>query len=235
MSANLRAYGAPRAVTCPRNPSALRPSASRQVNELVLRGVIDYVQGPDFRAWIEEATAAPERARRKKPADDEAARLEAAVRAQAAKVDRAAERFVEHGTEAVKAVLAREEEKLRRLRRELAGLSMTPAPRPVDLKQAARAFEDIGALVEADVQAAHTRLARYLEPVVLTPVKDEETGELVYNFDVAFRNDAASLVTGGRGRVYGGSGCGGAFETVCTTEIHIPKTDHYASRKRGAA
>ena len=70
----------------------------------------------------------------------------------------------------------------------------------------ARAFEDISALVEADPQAARARLSRYLEPVVLTPVQDEETGELVYDFDITLKNDSASLVGG---RVYGLDGCGG--------------------------
>ena len=79
-------------------------------------------------------------------------------------------------------------------------------PPPVDLRQAARAFEDISALVEADPQAARARLSRYLEPVVLTPVQDEETGELVYDFDITLKNDSASLVGG---RVYGLDGCGG--------------------------
>jgi len=179
----------------------------RQVTESVLRGLVDYVQGPNFKAWVEEATAAAERAR-KKTTDSDEDRLAAAVRTQAARVARAAERFVDSdGSEAVKVILAREEAKLRDLRRELAALSTTPAPRPVDLRLAARAFEDIGALVAVDPQAARARLCRYLEPVVLTPVQDEETGEIVYNFDISLKLDSVALVGGDRG--LGLHGCGG--------------------------
>lgn len=140
-------------------------------------------------------------ARKKTTAGTDEERLAAAVATQDAKVRRAAERFVDSdGSAAVKAVLAREEAKLRDLRRHLAELSTVPAPRPVDLRQAARAFEDVEALVQVDPAAARARLARFLEPVVLTP---DETG---YAFDITLRTETAALAGG---RVSGESGCGG--------------------------
>jgi len=78
--------------------------------------------------------------------------------------------FVELRSEALKGRLVQEEERLRDLRRQLADVSVPKEKRTaLDLRQAARAFEDIGALVAVDPQAARARLSKYLGPVVLTP------------------------------------------------------------------
>jgi len=185
--------------------------SERRVTESVMQGLVDYVQSPSFKAWVEESTAAAARALARTTGGEEL-RLTAAVLAQAARVEKTLTALIELGvTEAGRARLASEEKKLRDLRRQLAEVSVPPEKRVVlDLRQAARAFEDIGALVAVDPQAARARLFRYLNPVVLAPVPDQETGELVYNFDISLKNDSASLA-GGRSvpSVVDGHGCGG--------------------------
>lgn len=179
--------------------------SERQVNQMVLRGLVDYVQSPSFQTWVEEATAVAERARTRTKGGEEL-RLVAAVRAQHAKTEKIAATLVEVGvSESLRAMLAREEERLRDLRRQLAEVSVPPVARAtLNLRQAAQAFEDIEQLVQVDPSAARARLARYLEPVVFTPV--EEDGELVYTAEITLNNETAALAGG---RVIDGSGCGG--------------------------
>jgi hypothetical protein len=99
------------------------------------------------------------------------------------------------------------EEKLRELRRRLADASTPTAQRvPVDLRQAAQAFQDIEQLVQVDPAAARARLSKYLEPVVMTPAPDE-TGTVSYTFDITLRNETATLA-GGRVQPLGECGCG---------------------------
>jgi hypothetical protein len=148
-----------------------------------------------------------ERARSRTKGGEEL-RLVAAVRAQHAKTEKIAVTLVEVGvSESLRAMLAREEERLRDLRRQLAEVSVPPVARAtLNLRQAEQAFEDIEQLVQVDPSAARARLARYLEPVVFTPV--EEDGELVYTAEITLNNQTAALAGG---RVIDGSGCGGAI------------------------
>jgi hypothetical protein len=93
-------------------------------------------------------------------------RLETAVQAQAARAMRAAARFYDSdGSEAMKAILVREEQKLRDLRRKLAEASPTETKQPtLDYRRAAKAFEDIATLVKVKPHEARARLSRFLTP-----------------------------------------------------------------------
>jgi len=133
-------------------------------------------------------------------------RLTAAVRAQQAKVDKIALTLVEVGvSESLRTLLLREEERLRDLRRELKDVSLPAEVREAfNLREAAKAFEDIELLVQGDPAAARTRLSRYLEQVVFTPV--EENGESVYTAEIIMKNETAALAGG---RVADDLSCGG--------------------------
>lgn len=177
------------------------------ISKSIMGGLLDYIQNPSFTSWVEEATAATERALNRMATGGEELRLTAAVRAQQAKVEKTLSALIDLGvSEAGRARLAAEEDKLRDLRRQLASVSTPPARRiVVDLQQVAQAFQDIEALVLVDPLAARARLARYLDPVVLTPV--EEDGETHYVFDISLKNSTATLAGG---RVLGQIGCGAA-------------------------
>ena len=76
---------------------------------------------------------------------------------------------------------------------------------------------DIEALVPVDPLEAGERLARYLDPVVLTPV--EEDGRVQYAYAITLRYDPATLAGG---RVIDKSGCGGAEGTF--SESFVART-----------
>ena len=71
---------------------------------------------------------------------------------------------------------------------------------------------DIEALVQVDPLEARERLARYLDPVVLTPV--EEDGRVEYDYDITLRYDSATLAGG---RVIDKNGCGGTTDRPPST------------------
>src|SRR5437016_1939139 len=67
-------------------------------------------------------------------------------------------------SESLRTLLLREEERLRELRRELKDVSLPVEVREAfNLREAAKAFEDIEQLVQGDPAAARARLSRYLE------------------------------------------------------------------------
>jgi hypothetical protein len=94
---------------------------------------------------------------------------------------------------------------LRDLRRQLKDVSFAARcscdPRPA---ASCEGVEDIEQLVQVDPAAARSRLARYLEPVVFTAVKED--GEIVYSAEITLKNETAALAGG---RVIDGQSCGG--------------------------
>jgi len=84
----------------------------------------------------------------------------ATLRAQQAKVEKIATTLVEVGvSESLRAMLFREEERPRDLRRELKDVSLPPEVRDAfDLRHAANAFEDIEQLVDRDPPVALRRV-----------------------------------------------------------------------------
>lgn len=186
--------------------------SERRVTEQVMTGLSEFVQSPQFQDYVEQSTAAADRAKRKTLGGD-VQRLQAAVEAQAARAMRAGERFMESdGSQAMKAILQREEAKLRALQQQLSEASpREPKQAPPDYHKAGKAIEDILALVAVNPEGARVRLARFLSPVVLNPETDEATGKVDYAFDISLKNDSAALLAGGRvmPSVVDGLGCGG--------------------------
>ena len=104
----------------------------------------------------------------------------------------------------LRTMFAREEARLGELKRKLTNDSLPVEVREAfNLRQAARAFEDIEKLVQGDPAAARERLSRYLDSVVFTPV--EEDGETTYAAEIVLKNATAALAGG---RVIDGQSCG---------------------------
>ncbi len=186
-----------------------RVVSERKVDAMVLAGLEAYVQSDGFQRWVDEAIAAAERARGRRRENPEQERLEAEVRAQQAKVERVTAAVVEVGvSEALRAALLREEERLRDLRARLAEVRRPKVVAlALDLSRAAQAVREIAQLAAADVAGARARIARYLDHVTLAPA---EGGD--YSAEVVLRNAPATLA-GGRSSpsVVDGLSCGGGI------------------------
>lgn len=126
-----------------------------------MRALMEFVRSSDFRAWVTEAIQAAEEARTR-PDDGGVRKLETAVRAQEARVEKVASTLLEVGaSDFLKAKLRQEEETPRECRQAL-GTAATP-------KRAARPLpkitvEEVLAVLE-DVE----RISRHAPPRHGTP------------------------------------------------------------------
>lgn len=192
------------AAACPNN----RMVSERRLDAMVLGGLEAYVQSPEFQGWLDEAIAAADRARTRQSPSAET-ELEAGVRAQQAKVERVAAAIVEVGiSETLRAVLVREEARLRELRTKLAEVCQPKVVKlALDLSRAAEAVRQIAQLAQVDPVRARARLAPYLDHVLMTP--GEQPGE--YSAEVVLVGNATASLAEGRSvpSVVDGLGCGG--------------------------
>ncbi|HYS10613.1 MAG TPA: hypothetical protein VEP66_17875, partial [Myxococcales bacterium] len=136
-------------------------------------------------------------------------RLNSDLRAQQAKVEKMAQTLFEVvvPSETLRTMFAREEARLGELKRKQTELSLpTEVREAFNLRQAAKAFEDIEQLVDRDPAAGRERLSRYVDQVVFTPVVED--GESVYAAEIVMKSETAALA-GGRVAVADDLSCGG--------------------------
>jgi site-specific DNA recombinase len=152
-------------------------SNSRTISEAVIDGellqvVLEAVRSPKFEAWVAAGMALEERAQVKP--DDPTKKLEAAVRAQAARVEKVAEAIATIGcSETLARKLREEEAKLRQARAALARVA--PAKKPADagpkptVEQVLAVMRDVERVYRKDPRLAREALASVMEPVLLHP------------------------------------------------------------------
>jgi hypothetical protein len=131
-----------------------------------------YVRSETFEEWVATATLAAERAKSK---DDTEDRLVAEIRTQQSTVQKIADTLLAVGvSETLRAMLVKEEDKLRDLRRRAADAAAPKAPRTaIEPARVGAALSEVERLADRDPGSARDRLARYLAPVVLRPVMDQ--------------------------------------------------------------
>ena len=177
--------------------------SERKARQSIVQFAIEFLQSEDFGRWVEagrrRALDAQERALK---ANDHVAAMEAEVRAQQAKVDRALELALK-GSEAAERRLKTEEAKLVEMRGKLTSLTPSGRPKPppvINVETLVADLRSLRTLTEKDPAAARDALHRVVESVVLRPVGGE------YEATLAFKTSTAAIAGG---RVGDKSGCGG--------------------------
>ena len=172
-----------------------RTISELRIDKTLLTKLRAYTGSPEFDERIDHGIAAAKKAKAD-DTDDELSRLQAQVRSQEHQVARAADILFQVGvSDALKARLLAEEEKLANLRAKL--VAATPrqastAAREVSKHQVVELLNDVSAAARKAPRRAGKVLATVIEPVVLRPV------EKGYEGDVRLlRNDPAAL-SGGR-------------------------------------
>ena len=164
-----------------------------------------FVRSPSFTRWVEEAIHAA-LAARSGAKDGDLTKLEAAVRAQEARVEKVASTLLAVGTsEFLVAKLRQEEERLRDTRQGVAAAvaskrtaRVTPK---ITIEQAMAVLTDVERIGRKAPRQARDVLASVIEPVVLTPTA---TG---YEAEIRLKSRTAYLAAGRP--VFDVVGCGG--------------------------
>ncbi len=182
-----------------------RTVSELRMNRAVLGALMEFVRSSDFTAWVEEAIHAAEEARTR-PADDGLRKLETAVRAQEARVEKVASTLLEVGaSEFLKAKLRQEEEKLRDCRQALvAAAAPRRAARPlpkITMEEVLAVLEDVERIARDAPRQARDVLATVIEPVILNPTPEG------YEAEIRLKSRTAALASGRP--VFDAVGCGG--------------------------
>ena len=167
--------------------------SERKARQSIVQFAIEFLQSEDFRRWVEAGRRrAHEAQERTLQANDCVAAMEAQVRGQQAKVDRALELALK-GSEAAERRLKAEEAKLVEMRGKLTALARSGKPKQlpaINVEALITDLRSLRTLTEKDPAAARDALHRVVESVVLKPVGDE------YEATLAFRNRTAAIAGG---------------------------------------
>lgn len=184
-------------------------SNSRTISELridrtLLTKLRTYAESPEFDEWIDNGIAAA-KTTKATDTDDELPRLQSQVRSQERQVEKATDILFQVGvSDALKARLRTEEEKLRDFRAKLAAATPRQIPttaREVSKHQVVKLLEEVSTVARKAPRRAGKVLATVIEPVVLRPVEKGYEGDVWLR-----RNDSAAL---SGGRVFAEQSCGG--------------------------
>ena len=173
------------------------------MNRAVLSAIDEFVRSPSFTNWVADAMRVAESAQAKTD-DGGLGKLEAAVRAQEARVERVADTLLEVGaSDFLKAKLRHEEDKLRDARQTLAATIPKRAARSlpkITIEQVLAVLEDVDRIARDAPRRAREVLATVIEPVVLMPTPDG------YEAEIRLKSRTAALASGRP--VFDEVGCG---------------------------
>jgi site-specific DNA recombinase len=176
-----------------------------RVNRAVLGALVEFVRSPNFTTWVQDAMQAAEAAQTKTE-DGTFRKLQTAVQAQEARVEKVASTLLQVGaSDFLKAKLRQEEEKLREARQALA-VAATPkrtarALPKITIEEVLAVLEDVERIAREAPRQARDVLATVIEPVILNPTPDG------YEAEIRLKSRTATLASGRP--VFDAMSCGG--------------------------